>query len=131
MIVLKQTAHSRYAINRNGKVRIFASNQIRNPIHSMLAVRLQETPKKFVTPLVGGMVSRETGAEFRWKLRGKSVNYEGTFNNESSGRSSLGRHHHLSCLLLNNRASAGIVLPAAISTPFSQHFQLASTFSLR
>jgi len=32
--VLKQsTARSRYAINRNGKVRIFASNQIRDPIH--------------------------------------------------------------------------------------------------
>lgn len=77
-----------------------------------------DTEKVTAILSVGGMISRETGAEFRWKLRGKSVNYERTFNNESSGRSSLGRHHHLSCLLLNNRASAGTVLPAAVSTPF-------------
>lgn len=67
-------------------------------------VRLRETPRK---KFADERVLREPGAEFRWKLRGKSVNYEATFNNESNGRSSLGRHHHLSCLLFNSWASAG------------------------
>lgn len=35
-------------------------------------------------------------------LRGNSVNYKRAFNNETVGiSSSLGWHHHLSCLLLN------------------------------
>lgn len=65
--------------------------------------RLEETRKSLRQRCSVLEVNRLT--KFHWNLHGKSVNYERTFNNESNGRSSLGRHHHLSCLLLNGQAS--------------------------